>query len=59
MGIYSLSFENLKRRKLKGALTMLGIIMGVATLVLLMGAGTGMQSYMKDQTETMMGDVSI
>nr|WP_319373743.1 ABC transporter permease [uncultured Methanobacterium sp.] len=38
---------------------MLGIIIGVATRVLLMGAGNGMQSYMKDQTETMMGDVSI
>ncbi len=59
MSIYRLSFKNLKRRKLRSALTMLGIIIGVATLVLLMGAGTGMQSYMKDQTETMMGDVSI
>ena len=59
MGIYSLSFKNLKRRKLRSALTMLGIIIGVATLVLLMGAGTGMQSYMKEQTETMMGDISI
>jgi putative ABC transport system permease protein len=59
LGIYSLSFKNLKRRKLRSALTMLGIIIGVATLVLLMGAGTGMQSYMKEQTETMMGDISI
>ncbi|CDG66045.1 MAG: putative transport system permease protein [Methanobacterium sp.] len=59
MGIYSLSFKNLKRRKLRSALTMLGIIIGVATLLLLMGAGTGMQSYMKEQTATMMGDISI
>lgn len=59
MSIYRLSFKNLKRRKLRSALTMLGIIIGVATLVLLMGAGTGMKSYMKDQTETMMGDVAI
>ncbi len=59
MSIYRLSFKNLKRRKLRSALTMLGIIIGVGTLVLLIGAGTGMQSYMKDQTETMMGDISI
>ncbi|MDI9434632.1 MAG: ABC transporter permease [Euryarchaeota archaeon] len=59
MSIYKLSFKNLKRRKLRSALTMLGIIIGVATLVLLIGAGTGMQSYMKEQTETMMGDISI
>ena len=59
MSIYRLSFKNLKRRKLRSALTMLGIIIGVATLVLLIGAGTGMQSYMKDQTESMMGDISI
>ncbi|BDZ70036.1 ABC transporter permease [Methanobacterium petrolearium] len=59
MSIYRLSFKNLKRRKLRSALTMLGIIIGVGTLVLLIGAGTGMQSYIKEQTETMMGDVSI
>ncbi len=59
MGIYSLSFKNLKRRKLRSALTMLGIIIGVATLVLLMGAGTGMQSYTKDQMESMAGDITI
>jgi len=59
LGIYSLSFKNLKRRKLRSALTMLGIIIGVATLVLLMGAGTGMQSYTKDQMESMAGDITI
>lgn len=59
MGIYSLSFKNLKRRKLRSALTMLGIVIGVATLVLLIGAGTGMQSYTKDQMESMAGDITI
>jgi putative ABC transport system permease protein len=38
---------------------MLGIIIGVATLVLLIGAGTGMQSYTKDQMESMAGDITI
>ena len=59
MSIYKLSFKNFKRRKLRSALTMLGVIIGVTALVTLMGIGTGMSSYMKSQTETMMGDVTI
>ena len=59
MSIYKLSFKNLKRRKLRSALTMLGIIIGVTALVVLMGLGSGMTSYMKGQTESLMGDVSI
>ncbi len=59
MSIYKLSFKNFKRRKLRSALTMLGIIIGVTSLVVLMGLGSGMTSYMKSQTESMMGDVTI
>jgi len=59
MSIYKLSFKNLKRRKLRSALTMLGIVIGVMALVVLMGLGSGMTSYMKEQTEAMRGDVSI
>ncbi|MEN4017525.1 MAG: FtsX-like permease family protein [Methanobacterium sp.] len=59
MSIYKLSFKNLKRRKLRSALTMLGIVIGVTALVVLMGLGSGMTSYMKEQTESIMGDVSI
>lgn len=59
MSIYKLSFKNFKRRKLRSALTMLGIIIGVTALVVLMGLGSGIKSYMTEQTESMMGDVSI
>ena len=59
MSIYKLSFKNLKRRKLRSALTMLGIIIGVTALISLIGIGTGMSSYMKDQTDSLMGDVTI
>ncbi len=59
MGIYKLSFKNLRRRKLRSALTMLGIVIGVVALMVLVGLGSGMQSYMKVQTESMMGDVTI
>ena len=59
MSIYKLSFKNFKRRKLRSALTMLGIVIGVTALVSLIGIGTGMSSYMKEQTDSLMGDVTI
>ncbi len=59
MSIYKLSFKNFKRRKLRSALTMLGIVIGVTALISLIGIGTGMSSYMKDQTASLMGDVTI
>ncbi len=59
MSIYKLSFKNFKRRKLRSALTMLGIIIGVTALISLIGIGTGMSSYMKEQTDSLMGDVTI
>jgi putative ABC transport system permease protein len=59
LGIYKLSFKNFKRRKLRSALTMLGIVIGVTTLILLLGFSTGAKTYMIDQTESMMGDIVI
>jgi len=59
MSIYKLSFKNFKRRKLRSALTMLGVIIGVTALVVLMGIGTGLTSYMKEQTNSLMGDITI
>jgi len=59
LSIYKLSFKNFKRRKLRSALTMLGIIIGVTTLVLLMGAGTGMKVVANEQMSNMMGDIVI
>lgn len=59
MGLYKLSLKNIRRRKLRSALTMLGIVIGVATLVLLIGFGSGMTSYMKEKTNAMGGDLSI
>lgn len=59
MGIYSLSFKNLRRRKLRSILTMLGVVIGVTALVVLVGLTTGMTSYMKESTSNMMGDIMI
>lgn len=59
MGINKLSFKNLRRRKLRSALTMLGVIIGVIALVVLVGLSTGMTTYMKESTSNMMGDIII
>ena len=59
MGIYNLSFKNLRRRKLRSILTMLGVVIGVTALVVLVGLTTGMTSYMKESTSNMMGDIII
>ena len=59
MSIYKLSLKNFKRRKLRSALTMLGIVIGVTALISLIGIGTGMTSYMKEQTDSLMGDITI
>ncbi|HEX3012797.1 MAG TPA: FtsX-like permease family protein [Methanobacterium sp.] len=59
MSIYKLSLKNFKRRKLRSALTMLGVIIGVTALVVLMGIGTGLTSYMKEETESLMGDITV
>jgi putative ABC transport system permease protein len=59
MSIYKLSFKNFKRRKLRSALTMLGVIIGVTALVVLVGLSTGMASYLNDGMKNMMGDIMI
>ena len=59
MGIHNLSFKNLWRRKLRSILTMLGVVIGVTALVVLVGLTTGMTSYMKESTSSMMGDILI
>ena len=59
VGIYNLSFKNLRRRKLRSILTMLGVVIGVTALVVLVGLTTGMTSYMKESSSNMMGDIII
>lgn len=46
-----LAFRSLFRNKTRSILTMLGIIIGVASVILLMSIGTGLQKYITDQFE--------
>ncbi len=59
MDIYQLSFKNFKRKKLRSALTVLGIVIGVIALVALLGFVSGTTSYMKERIENIGGDVII
>lgn len=47
--ILSIAFKAILVNKTRSFLTMLGVIIGVGSVVLLTGIGTGLQSYVKDQ----------
>lgn len=62
-----LAFTALKANKVRSALTMLGVIIGVASVILLVSIGTGLQSFVTQQFASlgsntlwvMAGDVDI
>ncbi len=45
---FRLALENIRGSKLRSFLTMLGIIIGVAAVIVIVGLGNGMQKYMED-----------
>jgi putative ABC transport system permease protein len=49
--ITKLAFRSLLRNKTRSVLTMLGIIIGVASVILLISIGNGLQKYITDQFE--------
>lgn len=59
MDLYKLAFNNIRRRKLRSILTTLGIIIGVATIVVLLGVTNGVTSAIKDETNEYMYDIVI
>ena len=50
---FSMAMKNIKSSKTRSILTMLGIIIGVAAVIVITGIGNGMEKYMKDQVESM------
>src|SRR3989344_3599104 len=62
-----LAFNALRTNKIRSLLTMLGIIIGVASVILLVSIGTGLQNYVTEQFASlgsntimvMAGDVDI
>lgn len=59
MNLYKLAFNNIRRKKLRSALTALGIIIGAATIVVLLGMTAGATSEVQKQTDAYMYDVVI
>ena len=48
---FLLAFNNLKRRRLRSWLTMIGIFIGIAAVVALISLGQGLQNYINEQFE--------
>ena len=53
---FFLAFNNLKRRKLRAWLTILGIFIGIAAVVSLISLGQGLQAFINEQFEQVGGD---
>ena len=56
---FLLAFNNLKRRKLRSWLTMIGIFIGIAAVVALISLGQGLQDYIGEEFEKLGSDKII
>ena len=50
---FSLAIKNIAANKTRSILTMLGIIIGVAAVIVITGLGNGMDIYMRESFESM------
>ena len=50
---FSMAMKNRRSSKTRSILTMLGIIIGVAAVIVITGLGSGMEKYMREQFESM------
>ena len=50
---FALAFQNIFSSKMRSFLTMLGIIIGIASVMVIIGLGNGMQTYMTDMFQEM------
>ena len=57
--LFTLSVNNLRRRKLRSWLTMIGIFIGIAAVVSLISLGQGLQDFINVQFEQLGGDKII
>lgn len=51
--LLNISFDSLKTNKLRSGLTMLGVVIGVMSVILLVSIGTGLQKYVTTQFESL------
>ena len=50
---FALAFQNIRTGKARAFLTMLGIIIGISSVMVIIGVGNGMETYMKDAFQSM------
>ena len=53
MESFKMAVSNIRTSKMRSFLTMLGIIIGVAAVIVIVGMGNGMEIYMTEQFESM------
>lgn len=57
LNIIKMAFKNIKSNKLRSALTMLGLIIGIASVIVLVGIGTGATSSVTDSVQSLGTDI--
>lgn len=57
LNILKVSFKNIKSNKLRSGLTMLGLIIGIASVIILVGIGNGASSSVKSQVQSLGTDI--
>lgn len=54
--VFELAIQGLKTNKGRTALTVLGVVIGIATIVIVLSAGRGLEAYIFDQIDSFGGD---
>ena len=57
LNIIKMAFKNIKSNKLRSGLTMLGLIIGIASVIVLVGIGTGATSSVTDSVKSLGTDI--
>lgn len=57
INIIKIAFKNIKSNKLRSGLTMLGLIIGIASVIVLVGIGTGATTSVTDSVQSLGTDI--
>lgn len=57
LNIIKMAFKNIKSNKLRSGLTMLGLIIGIASVIVLVGIGTGATTSVTDSVQSLGTDI--
>ncbi len=57
LNIIKIAFKNIKSNKLRSALTMLGLIIGIASVIVLVGIGSGATTNIQDSVQNLGTDI--